>query len=248
MEWPSVEEMKESTELLQQNREFGHLLKGVFAVVDGGRMPCADYEDPDMQNAYYEGYTCSVEVTNLFVYNFKGELIHAAVNYPGSWHDNRLAMTSGLIFPNLGDEMTPPGFAILGDSAFVTRTTGGKVVRARKNNETGEIPTDAVLAAVDIIMQRVMPSERQSAEWGIRAMKAPFGILRLPLSPSSRKRYKLLCTCTRLLNVRTRVVGLNQIKTVYANDGDDTQPWVRRLVKEQEKVPLDISNGGGEES
>lgn len=236
--WPTVEEMKESTQLLQENREFGHLLKGVFAVVDGGRMPCADYNDPDLQNAYYEGYTCSVEVTNLFVFNFMGELIHAAINYPASWHDDKLAYASGVLYPKLEDEMTPPGFSIFGDSAFVTRTMEGKLVRSRKTNETSDIPKDAVLAAVDIIMQRVMPSERQSAEWGIRSLKGPFGILRLPLPSFSRKRYKLLCTCARLLNLRTRLVGLNQIRTVYANGTTDTQPWVQRIAEEHEQVAM----------
>lgn len=130
----------------------------------------------------------------------------------------------------------------------MTRITGRKAVRARKNIRRSDITTHAVLVAVDIVMRRVMPSDRQLVEWVIRAMKAPFDILRLALSPSSRKRYKLLCSCTRLLNSRTRVVRLSQIKTLYANDGDDTQPWVRCLVKSQENVTLDISNGGREES
>ena len=56
---------------------------------------------------------------------------------------------------------------IPGDSAFVidVRCTNGKVLRGRKSNEKKGIPQSAVLAAVDILLQRVMPSERQSAEW-----------------------------------------------------------------------------------
>jgi len=60
-------------------------------------MPCADYIDTDLQNAFFEGFTQGVEVTNLFVWNFYGELIHAAINYPGSWHDSKLAGASGLL-------------------------------------------------------------------------------------------------------------------------------------------------------
>lgn len=63
IEWPSEEEMEKSTQLLQKNREFSNLLKSVFTVLAGGRMPFADYDDSDLQNAYYECYTCSVEVT-----------------------------------------------------------------------------------------------------------------------------------------------------------------------------------------
>lgn len=215
--WPNETEMEASSMLLQTNRTFGPLMKGEFAVTDGGRMPCADYTDPNMQNAYFEGFTQGVEATNLFVWNVFGELIHAAVNFPGSWHDTKLAGASGLYFPKLSDEMTPPGYAILGDSAFVnnTQTTHGKVIRGRKTNETSDIPESAALAAVDIIMQRVMPSERQSAEWGVRAIKGPFARLKVPLPADSRKRLRLLRICCHLFNFRTRYVGLNQILTTY---------------------------------
>ena len=136
--WPNEGEMRASSMLLQNNRTYGPYLKGVFAVPDGGRMPCADYTDTNLQNAYFEGFTQGVEVTNLFVWNFYGEIVHAGVNFPGSWHDTKLAGASGLYYPTLSDELTPPGYAILGDSAFVNHTsvTNGKVLRGRKTNET----------------------------------------------------------------------------------------------------------------
>ena len=77
--WPTVEEMKASSALLERNRVYGSLLKGVFAVSDGGRMRCADYTDTNLHNAYFEGYTQNMEVTNLFVGNFFGEIVHAAI-------------------------------------------------------------------------------------------------------------------------------------------------------------------------
>lgn len=240
VKWPTEVEMKDSSDNLTNNRPNGQLMRGIFGVVDGGRLPCADYDNSDLQNAYYEGYTGNVEVTNLLVFNFFGEVIHAAVNYPGSWHDSKLASVSGLIFPKLGDDMTPPGFAILGDSAFVCdlRVAHGKVVRARKANEVRDIPTSAALAAVDIIMQRVLPSERQSAEWGIRCLKGPFGRMRLPLSPDSVKRGRLIRTCVHLLNFRTRIIGLNQVWTVYASAEVDTAPWVQRFSEEMDAIPI----------
>lgn len=53
-------------------------------------LPCADYTDVDLQNAYYEGCISSEEVNNLLVFNFKGEIIHAAINFPERWHYSRL--------------------------------------------------------------------------------------------------------------------------------------------------------------
>ena len=62
---PSVEEMEASSALLEQNRVHGLFLRGVFAITDGGRMPCAEYTDLDLQNAYFEGFTQNVEVTKF---------------------------------------------------------------------------------------------------------------------------------------------------------------------------------------
>lgn len=233
LEWPTEIEMKASAALLK-NRPNGHLLPNVFAVMDGGRLLCADYINTDIQNAYYEGYTGNVEVTNLLVYSFDGCLIHAALNFPGSWHDSRLANQSGLMNDLLSDEKTPVGMAILCDSAFMAATakTGGKIIRARKVTERSEIPCSELMSAIDDILQSVMPSERQSAEWGVRALKAPFGRLRLPLSRDSERRGRLLIVCAHLVNLRTRQVGLSQIRTTYANAGEATNPWIARLIEE----------------
>lgn len=40
----TTNEMYESSLLLEQNRQYGTLLRGVFAVTDGARMPCTMYE------------------------------------------------------------------------------------------------------------------------------------------------------------------------------------------------------------
>lgn len=80
--------------------------------------------------------------------------------------------------------MTRHGYAILGDSAFVvdTRVNGGNIVRSCKSNETHGAVERTELAAVDLVIQRVFPTESLSTEWGQLAVKHPFGCLRLPLS------------------------------------------------------------------
>lgn len=83
-------------------------------------------------------------------------------------------------------DKTPRGYAILCDSAFAAgRELDGKIVRGRKSNEASDAISDE-MAAVDLILQRVLPSERQYAEWGVRVFKAPFGLLRLPMSRTPR--------------------------------------------------------------
>ena len=237
--WPSIDEMEASSAPLMRNRENGHLLKSCFAVLDGARMPCATYGDPTLNNAYWEGFTQAQEVSNLFVWNFFGEIVHAGVNFPGSWHDSRVAAASGLYFTRLSDRITPPGFCILGDSAFPRSTdvNNGKILRARKVNEMGSasgVPESAFLAAVDLLLDRAMPSERQSAEWGVRAVKGPFKRITVPLPSSAYTRFRIISTVAHLYNFRTRMVGLNQIQTVYADRGTNVQQWVREefLAKE----------------
>ena len=235
--WPSHDEIAASAALLERNRRFGRLLKGIFAVTDGARMPCAKYQCPEHQNAYFEGFTQGTEATNLLVWDFRGEIIHAGVNYPGSWHDSKVALMSGLYDLFLSDKYVPPGYAVLGDSAFprTAKNTNGKLVRARKDDELGldgDIPKSAYLYAVDTILQRVLPSERQSAEWGVAALKEPFKRLSVRLPADSYRRYRIITCCAHLMNLRTRLVGLSQIKTVYANYGTVVQPWIRHLLQE----------------
>lgn len=65
--WPTESEMLSSAGLLETNRPLGPVLRGIFAVMDGGRMPCVSYTDPDLQNACWESFTQAEEVTKLFV-------------------------------------------------------------------------------------------------------------------------------------------------------------------------------------
>ena len=94
--WPSYDGMKSSDDLLQNNLQHGPLLKGVFAVADGARIPCGKYTESDIQNNYFKGLSLTTEVMNLLVWNFRAEIIHAGINFSGSWHDSKVAEFSGL--------------------------------------------------------------------------------------------------------------------------------------------------------
>lgn len=87
--WPSESKINASEDL-PRRRTNVELLRGMFTIMDGSRMPCAAYSDTDTQNALFNGYECEVEVTNLFSFNFDDCLIHAGFNYPSSWHDSRI--------------------------------------------------------------------------------------------------------------------------------------------------------------
>lgn len=61
-------------------------------------------------------------MTNIFVFNFKGELILAGLSYPGLLHESKLTAVTALVFLHLSGK-TPSAKAILGDSTFAV---GGK--------------------------------------------------------------------------------------------------------------------------
>lgn len=65
--WPTVDEMRASEALLLRNRQNGPLLRGVYAVADGSRMPVATFLDANLQKAYCQGFTQAHEVIDLFV-------------------------------------------------------------------------------------------------------------------------------------------------------------------------------------
>lgn len=193
--------METSANLLVNNRPNVELLPRILAVMDVGRMPTVVYTNPSLQNSYWEGFTEGNKVINLFIWYFRGLLIHAAVNYSGSWHDSRVAASSGFYRPLL--ESKTPGYAILADSAF-PRVGGfiqGKIVRARKAIEirpSSNFPRSSWLVAVGKLLERAMPSESQSAEWGVRSIKEPFRRFSTKLPGNSDTRFKIIALCAHL--------------------------------------------------
>lgn len=89
-------------------------------------------------------------ITTLLGLNFFGEEIFATVNFPGSWHDSRLANSSGPVTKKLVDARTPPGYAVLGGRAFSpAQTRSGKIVRARKMEDGRNTAYSEFVASID---------------------------------------------------------------------------------------------------
>lgn len=122
-----------------------------------------------------------MEVTNFFVFIFFREVLHAETHFPGSCNGSNLATPSGILYPKVGDEMTPAGNSILGDSAFVCFLGAWvqKIVWKRKEKD---ITKSKAPVTIYFMTQRVLPSDLQRPQWGMRCFKHPFGILCLPHS------------------------------------------------------------------
>ena len=72
----------------------------------------------EYKNGYFEVFTQKNNATKLFLWAFHGEIIHAGASYPGSWHESKVAMMSGLRDLYVYEKQAPPGYAILGDKHF----------------------------------------------------------------------------------------------------------------------------------
>ena len=103
--------------------------------------------------------------------------------------------------------MTSPGMAILGGPAFVkknTREGNGKLVRGLKSNETDNIPESAALAAVDLIVHRVMPSERKLLSGVFEPLRyhfLDFRCLSLPIQGNENACWQFVATCSTIERV-----------------------------------------------
>ncbi|KLO06853.1 hypothetical protein SCHPADRAFT_837453 [Schizopora paradoxa] len=221
--WPqSHDEFTELSDLIVARHS---LLEGAFGFIDGLNLPVHTSSDPAIENATYNGWLHAHFVSSVLTFSPKGLIIACRLNAPGSWHDAKVAQG---IFDKLRKD-TPDGFFLVADTAFPrgARTIEGKIRAPLKQGQ--RLPSDPVKRAEVERFNRQLLSCRQAAEWGMRTLQGSFGRLRLPLDIGDDKaRARLLEICVRLHNVRTTLVGINQIRNTYEpiwKDAEDDNMW-----------------------
>lgn len=226
VEWPMFKETRASANVLKYNRPNNVVLSNLFGISDDGRLLCADYTNINIQNGCYEEYTTFKEVTSIFAFNFNGERIHAALNFPGRWYDSCIIRNAGLIDSFLKILWsTARGSDILCSLAFeVECDVDDKIVRSRKMNEQSDV-YNGEIDKTDFIVQRELHSKRQSAKWEIRVFRSLFVLLSLPMSHDLEMLQQILLVWAQLYNPPTRQVGMNQIRSVNARKGEHFQAW-----------------------
>ena len=232
--WPKGDEFEELSQIAQTRHP---LLTGAFGTIDGVNLPVQVSAEQEIENATYNGWLHAHFVSCVLAFStsgasltrlatsmanvlFAGNIIACRLNAPGSWHDSRIAQQ---IYAKLRDK-TPEGYYLVADSAF---PKGHDQIRGRIHapiKEGTRLPADPIQRAEALAFNRQLLSLRQAAEWGNGMLQRVFGRLRVPL-PIRYTRYRaiLLELCFRLFNLRTRRVGLSQIRTVYMPiwQGDD---------------------------
>ncbi|ETI33701.1 hypothetical protein F443_19628 [Phytophthora nicotianae P1569] len=199
-------------------------LHGAFCSIDGVKIPVAESLDEGTQNSRYNGWTCSQYCSSVFVFAPDGAILCALLNAPGSWHDAAVAQD---LYGKLLNK-TPGGYFAIADSAFPRSHRGLssriKTPLKKRSRQPRILQEQGLLDELEVLLEinRELVSVRQAAEWGMRSLQGSFARLKLPL-PADDGEYRaiVLETCARLHQVRTRRMGINQIKTVYEKTWQD---------------------------
>ncbi|KAJ8503054.1 hypothetical protein ONZ45_g11200 [Pleurotus djamor] len=204
----TLEEFQELSDLICERHP---LLTGAFASIDGLSLLTQVSDDPELENATYNGWKSDHRISNILVFSPKGLIITAILNCPGSWHDSHVATP---IYEKL--KAVPKDFFLVADSAFPrgTKEIAGRIRTPIKDGT--RLPTNYVDRSILMDENAQLVSYRQTAEWGMRIVQGSFGRLRAPLPiEDSSERTELLEIVCRQSNLRTIRVGINQIRNVY---------------------------------
>ncbi|TFK59608.1 hypothetical protein BDN72DRAFT_873026 [Pluteus cervinus] len=212
--WLAGDEFEENSMLVEEHHP---RLSGAFGTVDGLSLPVQTSNDEEMENSTYNGWKHSHNINNVIVYSATGLIIACNLNAPGSWHDSHVAQP---IYKKLHSD-TPDGYFLVADTAFPhgDQSIAGRIQTSMK--------AGTVLPEGDL--DRELISFRQTCEWGNQTLQGCFRRLCVLLSCENESfRADVLECCVRLFNLRTRRIGLNEIRTVY------TSAW--KEGAEQERI------------
>lgn len=185
--WPTEEEMELYSILL--NNRYPALNDKVFGFVDGFRLRIINFNNELQQNAYYNRKYLS-NVANVIVVVPTGVVVYATINYPGSWHDSRIAKK---LYNQLNQHHN--GYKLITDQGFY-ESNSNKILSSKSGIEA-------------------VTSIRQSVEWGIHAIKASWRRLHHELTTDTNRNKNLILLAILLNNFKSRFDRINQINTVF---------------------------------
>lgn len=185
------------------------LLQNVFCVADGLKLHLEQSGDSVIQNMFYNGWTHDHYVGNVFVFAPNGVIIACAINAPGSMHDSIIADWGG-IYRKLREYYDTYGVYCVVDSAF-SKGDFPFLIKSSQDPLMSSNGDGSLLA-----MLKQATSVRQASEWGMRALKGAFPRLKDRFIYEERgERRMCIMSLVYLFNLRTRLVGINQILSTY---------------------------------
>ena len=185
------------------------MLKDVYCVADGLKLYLEQAGNYVIQNMFYNGWTHDHYVSNVFVFAPTGVVIACALNAPGAMHDSIVAEW-GHVYQKLKKSFDSHGGLCVVDSAFCKHHYPF-LLKSSQDCVVGSEGTRESIATL-----RQATSARQASEWGMRAFKGTFPRLKDRFVYEERGERKVVLMCVVLLyNLRSRLVGINQILHSY---------------------------------
>ena len=185
------------------------LIDDVIGFMDGVSLPTQCTSEENEQNAMYDGYTCDTTVNNVLAYGPDGKVFLSALNFPGSWTDGKMsAHFIEFIKRKIGR------YKICVDQGFPRQGEAYGILVGPISRRTARgLHRDVRDYLLKI--SNIHTSLRQASEWGMRGLQGTFPRLKSRLPYDKKKRRLVLETIVFIHNLRTDIVGMNQIKTVF---------------------------------
>jgi hypothetical protein len=182
-------------------------LRNVWGTKDGLKVRIESEADFFVQSMFYNGWKSDHFVSAVLCFAPDGTIPVAFFNVPRCTHDSTMADWGGL-YDRLKQVYNETGLKFVIDSAFSSSTVDFLIKSFQ------DYDRDDVLES--IAEKRAATSMRQSAEWRMRAVQASFPRLKDTLLYKEYGERHMILTCLYLLyNCRARLVGINQIASVY---------------------------------
>ncbi|OAV89955.1 hypothetical protein PTTG_07006 [Puccinia triticina 1-1 BBBD Race 1] len=222
--WPSTEE--QIRPYARTIKKKFPLLENCFGFLDGLNLPICVAEDDDLQNAYYNGWTCSHYCSCVIAFAPNGTIMYAVSNASGSWHDSAIAVP---LYDQLLNH-TPKGYRIISDTAFPRKSERLQwqiLALVKCGDRLHETPRSFL--RIKLLNKEVVLA-RRAAEWGMWSLQGSFSRLKLtmPAADHAQRMWILQAVCY-LHQIQCRMVHINQTATVYDTVWDKHQVLSQRF-------------------
>jgi hypothetical protein len=141
--WPSKEEQALWAQWIKDKEP---LILHKFGFIDGKNYQVQKPSNPDIQNAYYNGWLHATLVTGTLCFGADGTIIWMKINCPGSWNDGE--MSRSFREKLLDERKTLQTHGVVADSAFpvsgnminriVTPLKDGDLERSHRSTRAGK--------------------------------------------------------------------------------------------------------------
>ena len=185
----------------------------VWCTIDGLKLMLQQAPNSTIQEQFYNGWMHDHYVTSVLCFCPDGTIPIAAFNMPGSFHDSTVAEYGG-VYAKLGEMFDKYGVKCTADSAFGAKTYPFLIKSSQDPLLATGNTQEEIVAQVRAQLEAT--SMRQAAEWGMRAVQSSFPRLKDRFNYEEEgERQRVLHSMFLLYNLRTRMVGINQIRNFY---------------------------------